>query len=147
SDLKLRAEFPSGIIELTKVPGLSVKKVERLHESLKISNIDELKAACIAGRVRQVKGFGIKTEQKILDSITGYENREHRIHIHHALYSGTRILDYLQTSTAFLQGELAGSLRRQQETVSKIVAVACARRPADLVDHFLRFPLIAHVED
>ena len=64
---QLRAEMPPGIVELSHVPGLSVKKVERLHEELGISTIEELKAACESGRIREVKGFGAKTEQRLLE--------------------------------------------------------------------------------
>src|SRR5437660_11609985 len=61
----LRAELRAGILELANVPGLNVKKVERLQEALGISSIEELKAACEAGKLRNVKGFGAKTEQKL----------------------------------------------------------------------------------
>src|SRR5882724_8477958 len=63
---QLRAEMPPGLVELSNVPGLSVKKVERLHEELGISTVEELKAACESHQVREVKGFGAKTEQKII---------------------------------------------------------------------------------
>src|SRR6266550_1091277 len=117
---QLRAELPPGIIELSNVPGLSVKKVERLHEELGISTVDELKAACESQQVRGIRGFGAKTEQRILAAIalaeTRPENREQRIHIHHALRAGQRILEYLRLTPGFVHGELAGSLRRWQET-------------------------------
>ena len=71
---QLRAEMPPGIIELSNVPGLSVKKVERLHEELGISTVEELKAACESGQVRNVKGFGAKTEQRILAAIASAQN-------------------------------------------------------------------------
>ena len=144
---QLRAEMPPGIVELSHVPGLSVKKVERLHEELGISTVEELKAACESGRVRQVKGFGAKTEQKLLEAIAGAENRERRIHIHHALRAGQGILEYLRLAPGFAQGELAGSLRRWQETVSQIVVVASAKRPKGLISHFVRLPLIIRVEE
>src|SRR5438270_2342010 len=105
---KLRAELPAGILELANVPGLNVKKVERLQEALGISSIDELRAACEAGKVRKVKGFGAKTEQKILEAITSRDQREQRIHIHHALRAGERLLEYLETAPGFVKGELAG---------------------------------------
>src|SRR6266550_5271138 len=95
---KLRAELPPGIIELGNVPGLSVKKVERLHEALGISTVEELKAACEAGKVRHIQGFGARTEQKILDAINSYEHREPQLHIHQALRVGQRIVEYLQTA-------------------------------------------------
>ena len=142
---ELRAEMPPGIVELGNV--LSVKKVERLHEALGISSVEQLKAAAEAGKLRHVKGFGAKTEQRILEAISGHENREQRIHIHHALGAGERILEYLGTAPGFVQGELAGSLRRWQETVSQIVVVACAKTPKKIIEHFLRFPLVVRIED
>ncbi len=148
---QLRAELPPGIIELGNLPGLSVKKVESLHRELGISTVDELKAACESGQVRHVKGFGAKTEQKILEAISQSENRsetrEQRIHIHQALRTGLGVLEYLRTAPGFVQGELAGSLRRWPETVSQIVIVASAKKPKGLIDHFVRLPLIVRVED
>lgn len=144
---RLRAELPPGIIELSRVPGLSVKKVERLQEALGISSVEELKAACAAGKVRDVKGFGAITEQRILETIESYKNREQRIHIHHALRTSERILDYLRTATGFIQGEVAGSVRRWKETASQIVIVASANKPAMLIDHFLKFPLVVGIEE
>ena len=148
---QLRAELPPGIIELSNLPGLSVKKVERLHQELGISTVEQLKAACESGQVRHVKGFGAKTEQKILEAISHSENRsetrEQRIHIHQALRTGQGILEYLRTAPGFVQGELAGSLRRWQETVSQIVIVASAKKPKDLIKHFVSLPLIVRVEN
>jgi DNA polymerase (family 10) len=142
---KLRAELPPGIIELASVPGLTVKKVARLHEALGITTVEQLKAAAEAGKVRDVKGFGAKTEQKLLEAIAGNSNRERRIHLHHALRAGERILDYLRTAPGFVEAELAGSLRRSKETVSEIIVVASAKTPGKLLDHFLRFPLVMRV--
>src|SRR6266550_2485248 len=148
---QLRAELPPGIIELGNVPGLSVKKVECLHEELGISSVAELKAACKSGQVRHVKGFGARTEQKILEAIALSENRsdnrEQRIHIHQALRTGQGILAYLRTAPGLGQVELAGSLRRWQETVSQIVIVASAKKPKELVNHFVSLPLIVRVEE
>jgi DNA polymerase (family 10) len=147
---ELRAEMPPGLIELRNVRGLTAKKVERLHDELGISTIEELKAACEAGQVRQVKGFGANTEQKILTAIAeaqSNKNREQRIHIHQALRTGQGILDYLGTAAGFVQGELAGSLRRWQETVSRIVVVASAKKPNELIKHFVKLPLVIRTEE
>ena len=147
---ELRAEMPPGLIELRNVRGLTAKKVERLHDELGISTIEELKAACEAGQVRQVKGFGANTEQKILTAIAeaqSNKNREQRIHIHQALRAGQGILDYLGTAAGFVQGELAGSLRRWQETVSRIVVVASAKKPNELIKHFVKLPLVIKNEE
>ena len=143
---QLRDEMPPGIVELSGVPGLNVKKVQLLHEALGITTIGELKAAAAAGKLRDIKGFGARSEARILEAISGSENRhERRIHIHHALRAGERILEYLETSRAFQRAELAGALRRWKETVSQIVVVASAKRPHSLLEHFLRFPMVKRV--
>ena len=140
---ELRAKFPPGIVELSNVRGLNVKKVEQLHQVLGISTIDQLKAAAEAGKLRKLKGFGAKTEARILEAInSATEKPRQRIHIHHALRAGEQIVEYLRTSRALIDVELAGSLRRWKETVSQIVIVAGAQKPPTLIDHFLRFPMI-----
>lgn len=145
---KLRSEMPAGIVELSGVRGLNVKKVQLLHDALGISTIAELKAAAEAGKLKEIKGFGAKSEQRILEALAGNQNRpEQRIHIHHALRAGESILEYLKTSRSLIKAELAGSLRRWQETVSQIVIVAGAKKPQTVIDHFLNFPMVVRVEE
>ena len=144
---QLRSEMPPGIVELTAVPGLSVKKVQLLHEALGITSVQELKAAAEAGRLRDIKGFTARTEAKLLEAIAASQNREQRIHIHQALRAGEAILEFLKTSRDFGQAEFGGSLRRWKETVSQIVVVASAKKPQALLDHFVRFPLVMRTEE
>ena len=141
----LRAELPPGIIELANVPGLTVKKIAQLHDVLGITILEQLKAAAAAGKVRDVKGFGAKTEQKLLAALAGHKNQERRIHLHHARRAGERILEYLGTAPGFVEGELAGSLRRSKEMVSEVIVVASAKTPKRLIDRFVGFPLVTRV--
>ncbi len=123
--------------------GLNLKKVEQLHQALGISTIDELKAAAEAAKLRNLKGFGAKTEARILEAIgSAAEKPRQRIHVHHALRASKEIIDYLKTSRSLIDVEVAGSLRRWKETVSGIVIVASAKKPRAFIDHFLRFPMI-----
>lgn len=145
---QLRLEMPPGIVELSNVRGLNVKKVERLQEALGITSIDQLREAAKAGKLREIKGFTAKTENRILEAIASADNQpERRIHIHHALRAGERIIEYLKTSRALIRAELAGDLRRWQETVSQIVIVASAKNPKSVIDHFLRFPMVVRAEE
>ncbi len=144
----LKKEFPPGIIELSGVPGLSISKIKTLHEALGISSIAELKAAAEAGKIRDIKGFGAKTEEKLLESIAGHRQRgrsEDRLHLHRALQTAEQIATYLQTARDTADISFAGALRRWKETVGTIRIVANTKRPAALVEHFLRFPLIVEV--
>jgi len=145
---ELRGQMPAGVVELSGVRGLNVKKIQFLQETLGITSVQELRAAAEAGKLRELKGFGAKSEQKILEAIAGRQNRgPQRIHIHHALRVGDQILQYLATSPDLSQAELAGSLRRWKETVSQIVVVAATRKPRSLIDYYLRFPLVVRAEE
>ena len=82
---QLRRELPRGSVELATVPGLSLKKIQQLQEALGIESVAELKVACETGRVRTVKGFGARTEQKLLEAITEAKTARNEFHIHKAL--------------------------------------------------------------
>ena len=144
----LKKDFPPGIIELSGVPGLSTAKIKTLHDALGITSVAELKAAAEAGQIRIIKGFGAKTEEKLLETIASHSLRaknEERLHLHRALQTASQVTDYLQTSHDTTDITLAGSLRRWKETVGTIRIVANTTRPAALIKHFLGFPLIVEV--
>lgn len=144
---RLRAELPPGALALSRIPGLSLKKIKQLNEALGISSIEELKAAIEAGRVREVPGFGSKTEEGLRDQISRYETHDDRILLLHALRIGEKVISHMQTFPELLHVALAGSARRWKETVSMIRVVACASESHErLVNHFLRFPSITNVE-
>jgi DNA polymerase (family 10) len=141
----LEKEFPPGIIELSALPGLSVGKIKTLHEALGITSIAELKTAAEAGKIKGIKGFGAKTEATLLETIAGHRQRgkkPDRLHLHRALQTAEQIAEYLKTSRDTSNVSFAGSLRRWKETVGTIRIVVNTKRPAAVVEHFLRFPLI-----
>ncbi|MEK6324917.1 MAG: DNA polymerase/3'-5' exonuclease PolX [Acidobacteriota bacterium] len=144
---RLRAEQPPGALELSRIPGLTLKKIKKLNETLGISSIDQLKAAIEAGKLREATGFGAKTESALLEQISRYENRDNRILLIHALRIGEKIIDHMRASSDLVHIDLAGSPRRWKETVSTIRITASSSRKAEtLVSHFLQFPLIAQIE-
>jgi DNA polymerase (family 10) len=148
---ELRKEFPPGIVELSTVPGLSLNKIKQLHEELGITSVAELKAAAEAGQLRILKGFGAKTEQRLLEQIAKPKEKKprERLHLHHAWSTAERVIEFMQTNRALVDISVAGSLRRWVETVGTIEIVASGKKPAALVEHFLRLPLIAtsQIED
>jgi len=144
----LKKEFPPGIIELSGVPGLSISKIKTLHEALGITSIAELKSAAEAGKIRGIKGFGAKTEEKLLETITNHRQRaktEERLHLHRALQTAAQVSNYLETAQDTTDITFAGSLRRWKETVGTVRIVVNTKQPAALIEHFLRFPLIVEV--
>jgi DNA polymerase (family 10) len=142
---QLRTELPRGALELATVPGLSLKKIQQLQDALGIGSVAELKAACDQGRIRTVKGFGLKTEQKLLEAIGQARKPRSEFHIHKALRLAHDIVSYLRLEPGVKQVEIAGPLRRWRETTPDIMIVAATSQPAELLDHFAGLPLLIRV--
>jgi DNA polymerase (family X) len=140
---ELKDEFPVGTAELSNVPGLSLGKVKQLQDELGIKSVAELQAAAEAGKVRDLKGFGAKTEKRLLESIITEKTKpKQRLHLHHALSTADRIIDYLKSIDDVIEISLAGSLRRKVETVDEIEVVASTKSPPALLKRFTQFPMI-----
>jgi DNA polymerase (family 10) len=144
---KLRGELPPGVLELSQVPGLGLKKIQALHEALGIGSVAELKQACLTGKVRKVKGFGAKTEGSILEAIHKYETQDERVRLVEALEIAEPLLEHMRSSDAIESADLAGSIRRFHETVGNVNMVAASKDPEAAIDWMARFPRVASLEE
>lgn len=90
---QLREGMPPGALELSAVPGLNLKKIIALHDALGIEGIGDLKAACQEGLVVGVKGFGLKSQAKLLSDIESLlAPQDAALPLSHALAAGERAL-------------------------------------------------------
>lgn len=137
---RLRAAHPPGLLELLQLPDLGPKKLAALQKALGVASLADLEAACGAGKVRELKGFGEKTEQKLLDAIRRRRERPRRFLLSEATAIGERILAHLRASPATIECALAGSARRGRETVGDLDVVAASHEPNALSGHFLAMP-------
>jgi DNA polymerase (family 10) len=144
---QLRDELPPGAVELSEVPGLSLKKIIALHDALGIESIQDLKIACQEGLVKNVKGFGQKSEAKLVKDIEKLETHEERTLLHYAMDEAERILQHLRAAPELLKADIAGSLRRRKETVRTIRVVAASEEPKAVLDQFLRLPTLIHTSE
>ena len=142
---KLLASVPPGLLDLLEVPGLGGKKIKALHEQLDVDSIESLTEACNEGKVAQLKGFGEKTQEKIL---SGIKNREAYAARHlwwQARKVADRILPGLQDLPQVERVEAAGSLRRGMETVGDLDFLVASSDPAPIMDWFTSMEGIAEV--
>jgi DNA polymerase (family 10) len=142
---RLRAQLPPGILELSLVPGMTRARIAALHQALGIRGLEDLKAAAEGGRVRTVKGFGPRTEEKILEGIRGLATREERVLLYHAEREAEGLLRHLRSAPQVACADVAGALRRCEETVTEILLVAASRDPAATILHFSSYPMLATV--
>lgn len=142
---KLRASVPPGLLELMEIPGVGAKKVRALHDKLGVDSIASLTAACEAGQVAELAGFGEKTQQKIL---TGIKNREAygRRHLWwNAFAVAEPILEGLRGLPAVECAEHAGSLRRGLETVGDLDFIVASSDPGPVMDWFTSMDAVREV--
>ena len=145
---QLRDELPPGAVELSEVPGLSLKKIVALNQALHIESIADLQAACREGLVRKVKGFGLKSETKLLADLGKLDRHEDGVLLlDDALEQAETILNYLRGCAELIQADIAGALRRRKETVRRINIVASTNQPKPVFDRFLRYPLVARTDE
>jgi DNA polymerase (family X) len=144
---RLREELPPGAIELSEIPGLSLKKITSLHDRLGVESIGDLKAACEENLVSKIKGFGAKSQAALLAAIDKFEAREKNfLLLNHADAQAERILRYLRICSAVIEAAAAGTLRRRHEIIRQICIVVASENPKAVMDHFLRIPALAHTE-
>lgn len=117
---EILAKVPVGTLDLLKVPGLGPKKVALLRDQLSIESLEQLAAACRKGKVRELKGFGAKTEEAILQGITIAEQVGDRMTRDRAESYVATILEHLKPCKAIQKIEPTGSFRRLQETVGDL---------------------------
>ena len=141
----LIASVPSGLLDLLEVPGLGGKKIKALHEQLEIDSIESLAEACKEGKVAELKGFGEKTQEKILSGIKNREAYSARHLWWKARKVADRILPGLEGLPQVERVEAAGSLRRGMETVGDLDFLVASSEPAPIMEWFTSMDGIAEV--
>ncbi|GAB3319580.1 DNA polymerase/3'-5' exonuclease PolX [Haloplanus salinarum] len=142
---ELREELPVDMAALTSVEGVGPKTVGTLHEALGITTLDELEAAAEAGELREVSGFGAKTEANILENVPFARQAQERELLGDARPVAETVLDRLRRAAPIERADVAGSLRRWRETIGDVdVLVASEDAPA-AVDAFLDWAAVDDV--
>ncbi|HVS38057.1 MAG TPA: helix-hairpin-helix domain-containing protein, partial [Gemmataceae bacterium] len=141
----LRAKTPPGLLQMLRVGGLGPKKVKALYDQLGVDDLDKLKAACEAGRVAQLKGFGAKTQQKILESVEFLKSTADRVRIDQAEAAAQSLLDGLRDAPGIRRLEVCGSLRRRRETIKDIDILVCSDDAGPIMERFVHLPGVAQV--
>jgi DNA polymerase (family 10) len=141
---QLRAKTPSGLIQMLRLPGLGPKKVKALHEH-GISDLDTLQKACEDGRVAALKGFGAKTQEKILGGLAFLAQAGQRIRIDQASELADTVLAALRKVNGVVRIEACGSLRRRRETVGDLDVLCTSTDPAAVMEAFATLPAVIQV--
>lgn len=130
---ELRAQYPPGIFELMRVPSLGLKKIGLLYETLGVGNLDELEAAAREGKLAKLKGFGAKTQQKILDGVEKARRRESQFLLPVGLDVAETMRQQLAALDDVVDAEVSGSVRRRLEVIRNVNIVVATRAPERVI--------------
>ena len=143
SDLR-NSIFP-GLFDLLQVPSLGPKKVKALFSQLGVDSLESLEAACKAGKVATMAGFGIKTQSKILEGIIFKRQFASKFLLGNARLLAEPIFQALIQHKDVIRCSTAGSLRRAKEVVGDIDFVVSSENPAPVIEFFAHRPEVEKV--
>lgn len=124
---ELRAQYPPGIFDLVRVPGLGIRKIGQIYEELGVATLGDLEAAARANKLAALRGFGAKTQARILQGIETARSRSSKFLLPVGLEIGEMLREQLAAIDAIADAEITGSVRRRLE-VNRNVNLAVAGR-------------------
>jgi DNA polymerase (family 10) len=132
---KLRAKFPPGLVEITRLPGLGPKRARLLYDELGIDSLKKLREAALAQRLRGVRGLGPKLEQSVLEALAdgAAERAATRVVLPRALaHADALVAGLIEGAPSDAQVLVAGSARRMADSVKDLDLVAVTTAPQAL---------------
>ena len=142
---QLKKKWPMDLIGLTRIEGIGPKTAKKLYQELKIKTVDDLKKALRSGRIQKLSGASEKTFAKIQKSLAFLEADGGRMNIDQADAYARAIMNGLHSAPGVRLLEVAGSLRRMQETIGDLDFVTSGKYPAKIIETFIHLPQVASV--
>ena len=136
---EIKKRTPVGLTQMLKVEGLGPKRVQQLYEELDITNLDELEGAAENGQIRELDGFGPKTEENILRELSRKAQEEERTRLNVAEEIAQPLVAYLKDLGGVERVEVAGSYRRRKETVGDLDVLAISQAGEETIQRFVEY--------
>lgn len=142
---ELEARTPPALALLMNVAGLGPKRVHILHEKLGITTTEDLKAAAQAGKIKELKGFGPKIEQAVLEGLVQISATEKRYKLVTVEPVAESLVKHLKAVPGVAEAIVAGSYRRRKETVGDLDVLVTCREAWRVMDAFVSYEDVSKV--
>jgi DNA polymerase (family 10) len=148
---ELKTRVAPGLLDLLKISGLGPKKVNVLNRQLGVTDTQSLQKALATGAVRDLEGFGPKTEDNIKAGLKRIMESEVRFRIDRADETVGPLVQYLEDIRGVQKVTVAGSYRRRRETVGDLdILVTTKGNPSEVMERFTTYEdvkrILAHGE-
>lgn len=141
----LKRKFPVDMWGLSRIEGLGPKHIGELWKKLKIANIDDLEFAIEHQKIRRLKGWGIKSEEKLARGIALMRSSTGRHPLKKILPVADKIVAYLKKVKGVKHCTYAGSLRRKKKDIGDIDLIATSSDPKTVMEAFVSMPEVESV--
>ena len=142
---RLKKDLPPGVRELSGIEGIGPKRALLLSKELGVTSVAKLEEAARAGLVRDLPGFGEKSEQNILRIISAQSTTAGRVLLGDILPVAEEIVQKLMQEPSAGRVSLAGSIRRMKETIGDVDILASSAQSGKLMNAFVSLPGIERV--
>ena len=142
---KLKKQTPPALAELLKVPSLGPRRVKALWHELDVETVEQLARAAQEKRIRNIPGFGEKTEARILEALQAHLAAVPRFPIAIAAPYAAALVRYLQSIPGVRRVVVAGSFRRGKDTVGDLDILATAAADSPVMERFITYEDVAEV--
>ena len=141
----LKKELPVDMEELAKIEGLGPKTIFILYEKLKIKNISDLERALEKHQIRNLEGFGEKSEENLELALEFFKKSAGRFLLGEIYDEALKLKNDLAKVKGVSKIEIAGSIRRFKETIGDIDILAVSSNPIELMNRFISLENVAEV--
>jgi len=142
---ELQEEIPVGVVSLLGIPEVGPRTAKLLWEKLGALSVADVERAARTGKLRDVPGLGVRSEQRILEGIESLYRRSTRIPLGVAWPIAQELAEVLRRELSVQTVEPVGSLRRMKDTIGDIDLLAACDQPERATDAFVKLPQVAEV--
>jgi DNA polymerase (family 10) len=142
---ELRKEVPAGVLEMLAIPSFGPKKARVVWKELGVTTLDGLRRAAEENKLASLKGFGEKTQKKILEGLAFLQKNAGQYLLSDALPVARRLVEHLKAHPTVHRVSIAGSLRRWKEVVKDVDLLASSGDAPAVMEHFLKADGVAEV--
>ena len=136
---ELEKQIPLDLGKLMKIQNLGPKRAKALYQKLDIRDLESLKEAAEKGKIRELEGFGKKTEQSIREELQKQTVEDRRFKLFEAEQLADHFVTYLKKSKNIKKITIAGSFRRRKETVGDLDILVSCKKGSAAMDRFVKY--------